>query len=73
MDPNFSVHETDQGNNYFSRILAKMEQRNQLFAFYSSYECDTLVSNVLAYGPDGKVFIAEINFLGSWADGLLCA
>jgi hypothetical protein len=25
------------------------------------------------YGPDGKVFIAAINFPGSWADGSLCA
>ena len=40
-------------------------------AFYSGYECDTVVNNVFAYGPDGKVFIAAINFPGSWADGLL--
>ena len=42
-------------------------------AFYSGYECDTVVNNVFAYGPDGKVFIAAINFPGSWADGSLCA
>jgi hypothetical protein len=42
-------------------------------AFYSGYECDTVVNNVFAYCPDGKVFIAAINFPGSWADGSLCA
>ena len=42
-------------------------------AFYSGYECDTTVNNVFTYGPDGKVFLAAINFPGSWADGSLCA
>ena len=28
---------------------------------------------MFTYGPDGKVFIAAINFPGSWADGSLCA
>ena len=40
-------------------------------AFYSGYECDTVINNVFAYGPDGKVFIAAINSPGSWADGSL--
>eukprot|EP00804_Cyclotella_cryptica_P031085 CCRYP_015969-RA/>CCRYP_015969-RA protein AED:0.07 eAED:0.07 QI:0/-1/0/1/-1/1/1/0/231 len=40
-------------------------------AFYSGYECDTTVNNVFTYGPDGKVFLAAINFPGSWADGSL--
>ena len=31
------------------------------------------MNNVFVYGPDGKVFIAAINFPGSWADGSLCA
>jgi hypothetical protein len=30
-----------------------------------------MVNNVFAYGPDGKVFFAAINFPGSWADGSL--
>ena len=30
-----------------------------------------MVNNVFAYGPDGKVFLAAINFPGSWADGSL--
>jgi hypothetical protein len=40
-------------------------------AFYSGYECDTVINNVFAYGPDGKVFIAAIKCPGSWADGSL--
>jgi hypothetical protein len=32
--------------------------------FYRGYDCDTMVNNVFAYGPDGKV---------SWADGALSA
>ena len=30
-----------------------------------------MVNNIFAYGPDGKVFFAAINFPGSWADGAL--
>eukprot|EP00804_Cyclotella_cryptica_P001714 CCRYP_009082-RA/>CCRYP_009082-RA protein AED:0.07 eAED:0.07 QI:0/-1/0/1/-1/1/1/0/232 len=41
-------------------------------AFYSGYECDTTVNNVFTYGLDGKVFLAALNFPGSWADGSLC-
>ena len=32
-----------------------------------------MVNSVFAYGPDGKVFFAAINFPGSWADGSLTA
>jgi hypothetical protein len=32
-----------------------------------------MVKNVFAYGPDGKVFFAAVNFSGSWADGSLTA
>ena len=43
-------------------------------AFYCGYDyCDTMVKNVFAYSPDGKVFFAVINFPGSWADGSLNA
>ncbi len=42
-------------------------------AMYCGYDCDTMVNNVFAYGPDGKVFFAAINFPGSWADGSLTA
>jgi hypothetical protein len=40
-------------------------------AFYCGYDCDTMVNNVFAYGPDGKVFFCAINYPGSWADGSL--
>ena len=32
-----------------------------------------MVNNVFAYGPDGKVFYAAVNFPGSWVDGSLTA
>ena len=32
-----------------------------------------MVNNAFAYGPDGKVFFAAINFPGSWADSSLTA
>jgi hypothetical protein len=42
-------------------------------SMYCGYDCDTMVNNVFAYGPDGKVFFAAINFPGSWTDGSLTA
>ncbi len=42
-------------------------------AFYCGYNCNTMVNNVFAFGPDGKVFFAAANFPGSWADGSLTA
>jgi hypothetical protein len=42
-------------------------------AFYCGYDCDTMVNNVFAFGPDGKVFFAAVNFPGSWAGGSLTA
>jgi hypothetical protein len=47
----------------------RMEQN----AIYCSYNCNTMVNNVFAYGPDGKVFFASINFPGRWVDGSLMA
>ena len=49
------------------------DERVEQNAFYCGYDCDTMVNNVFAYGPDGKVFFAAINFPGSWADGALTA
>jgi hypothetical protein len=37
-------------------------------AYYCSYEGDTMVNNVLVFGPDGNVFFCAINYPGSWAD-----
>ena len=48
-------------------------ERTTQNVFYSGCECNTVVNNVFAYGPDGKVFIAAINCLGSWADESLSA
>ncbi len=38
---------------------------------YCGYTCDTTVNNVLAYSPDGKVFLSALNFHGRWTDGKL--
>lgn len=42
-------------------------------AFYNGYHSDTMVNNVLVFGPDGKVFICCLNFPGSWHDGGITA
>jgi uncharacterized membrane protein len=49
------------------------DERFEQNAFYCGYDCDTMVNNVFAYGPDGKVFFVAVNFPGSWADGALTA
>jgi hypothetical protein len=41
--------------------------------FYCGYDCDTMVNNVFAFGLNGKVFFAAVNFPGSLADGSLTA
>jgi len=48
-------------------------EENEQNAMYDGYTCDTTVNNVLAYGPDGKVFLSALNFPGSWTDGKLSA
>jgi hypothetical protein len=42
-------------------------------SMYNGYHSDTMVNNVVAYGPDGKVFLCAINFPGSWHDGSITA
>ena len=49
------------------------DERIEQNAFYRGYNCDTTVNNVFAFGPDGKVFFAVINFPGSWVDDALIA
>jgi hypothetical protein len=49
------------------------DKRFEQNVFYCGYDCDTMVNNVFAYGPDGNVFFAAVNFPGSWADGALTA
>jgi hypothetical protein len=41
------------------------EQKKQS-SYYNGYYSDTTVANVFAFGPDGKIFLACINFPGSW-------
>ena len=48
-------------------------EENEQNAMYDGYTCDMTVNNVLAYGPDGKVFLSALNFPGSWTDGKLTA
>jgi hypothetical protein len=42
-------------------------------SMYSGYHSDTMVNNVLAYAPDGKIIFCAINFPGSWHDGSITA
>jgi hypothetical protein len=49
------------------------DKRVEQNAYYCGHNCNTMVNNVFAYGPDGKVFFEAINFPGSWADGSLTA
>jgi hypothetical protein len=55
---------------FSTECTSKQVQQN---AFYCDYDCNTTVNNVLAYGPDSKVFFAAVNFPGSWTDGSLTA
>jgi hypothetical protein len=50
-----------------------MDKRIRQSAMYCGYNCDMIVNNVIAYGPDGKVFFAAVNIPGSWADRSLSA
>ncbi len=48
------------------------DKRIQQNAYYCGYDCDTMVSKVLVFGPDGRVFFFRaINYPGSWLDGTL--
>ncbi len=48
------------------------DERIQQNAYYCGYDCDTMVNNVLVFGPDGKVFFCAIKYdPGSWLDGTL--
>ena len=49
------------------------DERTTQNAYYCGYSCDTMVNNIFAYGPDGKVFFCAINYPGSWADGSVTA
>ncbi len=38
---------------------------------YNGYRHDTVCNNVFAFGPDGKIFFAAVNFPGSWHDSMV--
>ena len=40
------------------------DKRVEQNAFYCGYDCDMMVNNMFAYGPDGKVIFVAINFQG---------
>ncbi len=53
-------------------LATKMtSERLEQNAYYCGYDCDMMVNNVLAFGPDGKVSFLAINFPESWLDGTL--
>jgi hypothetical protein len=42
------------------RLATKMtSKRPEQNAYYCGYDCDTMVNNVLTFGPDGKVFLCN--------------
>jgi hypothetical protein len=44
------------------------DDENQQSIFYSGHVKDTMVNNVFAFSPEGKIFHAAVNFPGSWHD-----
>jgi hypothetical protein len=53
-----------------SECTSKPVEQNSM---YSGYHSDTMVTNIFAYGPDGKVFLCAVNFLVSWHNGSITA
>jgi hypothetical protein len=49
------------GDSFLSECTDERIEQN---AFYCGYDCDTTVNNVFAFGPDGKVFLLPLIFLG---------
>ena len=47
------------------------DERLKQNVYYCGYDCDTMINNVLVFGPDGKVFFCAINYPRSWLDGTL--
>ncbi len=44
-----------------------------VFLFCLNAQMSATINNIFAFGQDGEVFFAAINFPGSWADGVLTA
>ena len=49
------------------------DERIKQNGYYCGYDCETMIINVLVFGPDGKVFFCAINYPRSWSDGTLTA
>jgi hypothetical protein len=50
---------------FMDGVLFQMEctsKQVEQNAFYCGYNCNTMVNNVFAFGPNGKVFFAAVNF-----------
>jgi hypothetical protein len=58
------------GLSLISECTSEILEQN---AMYSHYHSDTMENNIIAYGPDGKVFLCAINFPGSWHNGSITA
>ena len=41
------------------------DERIEQNAYYCGYDCDTMVNNVLVFGPDGKVFCVPLIIWGA--------
>ena len=41
------------------------DERLEQSVYYCRYDCDTMVNNVLVFGPDGKVFFAPLIIWGA--------
>jgi hypothetical protein len=53
-----------------SECTSEMLEQNSM---YNGYHSNTMVNNLIAYGPDSKVFLCAVNFPGSWHDGSITA
>ncbi len=77
---NWLVENVEDNQHHWINRFAEMIRRRESLAeavigfmdglspYYGGYHSDTMVNNVIAYGPDGKVFFAAINFPGSWLE-----
>jgi hypothetical protein len=52
-------------------VMEMTDEMIQQNAYYCGYDCNTMINNVLVFGPNGKVFFCAINYPGSWLDGTL--
>jgi hypothetical protein len=55
----------------FGLATEMTDERIQQTAYYCGFDCDTMINNVLVFGPDVKVLFCAINYPGSWSDGSL--